>query len=240
MYFNKEAIILAGGFGTRLKSTIGEIPKPMADINGKPFLEHLLEYLEMYMFTNVILAVGYRYQMIQSYFGDKFKNININYSIEEEPLGTGGAVKQAMKLAKTPLVFIFNGDTMFRVDIRKMTDFHRARESKLSIALREIRDSSRYGTVDLEWDRSIIRFKEKGDFEGFDTKGFINGGIYLINKPYFDTLKLPDKFSFETDFLEKIVQTSKVYGMVCRQYFIDIGIPEDYERAKDEFAEGIF
>lgn len=240
MYFNKEAIILAGGFGTRLRDTIGDIPKPMADINGRPFLEYLLEYLEQYLFNRVILAVGYRKEMIMSYFGDNFKGMSISYSVEDEPLGTGGAIKKAMELAKTPLVFVFNGDTMFRVDIRKMTDFHRARESKFTLALREVMDCTRYGSVELEWDRSIIRFREKGDFEGFDTKGFINGGIYLINKTWFEGLKLPDKFSFEKDFLEPTVQSSKVYGMVCRQYFIDIGIPDDYERAKFEFAEGIF
>lgn len=236
----KEAIILAGGFGTRLKDAIGDIPKPMADINGRPFLEYLFDYLEFHMFTDIILAVGYKNEVIRNHFGDKYGSLRIRYSIENEPLGTGGAIKLAMNMAENPLVFIFNGDTMFRVDIRKMTDFHRARESKFTIALREVHDSSRYGTVELDWDRSVIRFREKGDTEGFDNRGLINGGIYLINRSFFTDLDLPDKFSFETDFMENIIHKTKVFGMVCRQFFIDIGIPDDYERAQYEFSEGTF
>jgi D-glycero-alpha-D-manno-heptose 1-phosphate guanylyltransferase len=230
----KEAIILAGGYGTRLNTVVKDIPKSMAPINGKPFLDYQLDYLEVFGIQRVILSVGYLREQIMDHYGNKYKDIKIDYAIEEEPLGTGGGLKLAMALAEGPLVYVLNGDTFYHIDYLKLLDIHRAKESKLSLVLREVEDTSRYGCVERNENRQITGFFEKNQSSG---KGFINGGVYIINKRFFLSQNLPDKFSLEKDFFEKIYKTEKIFGILCRQYFIDIGIPEDYEKAQDDFKD---
>ncbi len=232
--FTQEAIILAGGKGTRLKEVVSDIPKVMAPVNGRPFLEYLLDYMEHYIIDHVVLSVGYMHESIIKHFGDQYKSIRIDYTIEEEPLGTGGGIKQAFKLINGNRAFIFNGDTMFRLNLIRHYDFHMIRQTDFSFALRTVDDVSRYGSVDLDEDKKIIRFNEKGSSSG---TGLINGGVYLINKRFFNNNPFPDKFSLEKDCLEKLVDTGQFYGLVCKQYFIDIGIPDDYQKAQDDFKE---
>jgi D-glycero-alpha-D-manno-heptose 1-phosphate guanylyltransferase len=206
----------------------------MASINGKPFLDYQLDYLEVFGIQRVILSVGYLREQIMDHYGNKYKDIKIDYAIEEEPLGTGGGLKLAMALAEGPLVYVLNGDTFYHIDYLKLLDIHRAKESKLSLVLREVEDTSRYGCVERNENRQITGFFEKNQSSG---KGFINGGVYIINKRFFLSQNLPDKFSLEKDFFEKIYKTEKIFGILCRQYFIDIGIPEDYEKAQDDFKD---
>lgn len=139
----KEAIILAGGLGTRLKKVVKDIPKPMADINGKPFLEYIFYHLNFYKIEKVILAVGYKADVIKDYFGSKFRNISIYYSEEKELLGTGGAVKQAIKLSDSNDVFIFNGDTFFDIDLVNFYNFHIENNSNLTLSLKAMKDFDR-------------------------------------------------------------------------------------------------
>jgi len=235
--FVPEAIILAGGLGTRLIKVVKDTPKSMAPVNGRPFLEYLLDYLDVYDINHVVLSVGYKHQDILDHFGKQYKNIELDYAIEEEPLGTGGAIKNAFKWINGNKALVLNGDTMFRLDLIRLFDFHASRLSKFSIVLRELDDVSRYGSVGVDDNRKITAFNEKGENSG---KGLINGGVYLISKAFFDLYDFPKKFSIEKDCFEKMVDTFPFYGLICRQYFIDIGIPEDYQKAQNDFKEFIY
>ncbi len=228
----KEAIILAGGFGTRLQSVVNELPKSMAPVNGRPFLEYIFDYLELYSVKKVILAVGYKHDHIQKHFKNRFRYINVEYSVEEEPLGTGGAIKKAFDLVEGKQAVVLNGDTMYRVNLGKLYDFQLIHKSKLTLALREVKDTSRYGTVEVNERAHITNFNEKGVSTG---QGLINGGLYAINKEFLMSLDLPEKFSMEKDCFENIYKKHTIYGMKCNQFFLDIGIPEDYQKAQDEF-----
>ena len=232
----KEAIILAGGFGTRLKEVIGEdIPKPMAPVNGRPFLEYILAYLEKWGVERVIMATGYRHEVIEAHFRDRHNDIEIAYSVEEEPLGTGGAVKKAMELVNDSSPYVINGDTYFDANLWKLGNSFRAKEAEAIMALRKMGDTSRYGTVKIDPDNRITEFKEKGAHKGM---GFINGGTYILSGKAFLDLGLPDKFSLEKDYFEKYYTKQRMFGVRCYSYFLDIGIPEDYEEAADAF-EGL-
>lgn len=230
----REAIILAGGLGTRLRSEIGDIPKALALINGRPFLEYQLDYLYNWQVEKVIIAAGYKSELIREHFGDKYKGLSLKYSIEEEPLGTGGAIRKALDLVDGLRSIVVNGDTYYEVDIYKMVDFQRIKESNLLINLTYEEDVSRYGTVEINKLNRITGFHEKGEKKG---AGFVNGGFYFINKAFFLSFDLPEKFSFERDFLERYYDEYIFHGIRCSAYFIDIGIPEDFKRAQHEFKE---
>ncbi|MEI6575659.1 MAG: nucleotidyltransferase family protein [Bacteroidota bacterium] len=225
-----EAIILAGGLGTRLQSVVSEMPKCMAPVAGKPFLAYVLERLVNEGLTHAILSVGYKHEMITSHIGNNYNGIPISYAIEYEPLGTGGGIRMAMAYAKEDNVFVLNGDTVFEVNLPLMDAYHQENDFDLTMALRQLEDTSRYGAVELEANGSVVRFLEKGFFTG---PGLINGGIYCIRRKSLLALDLPEKFSFEKDLLEKNILN--LGGFPSDAYFIDIGIPEDYERAQKEF-----
>lgn len=228
----KEVVILAGGLGTRLAETVPGLPKAMAPINGRPFLEYVLDYLELYGVKKVILATGYLHKAIDAHFGNKYKYINLTYSHEEEPLGTGGAILQAMNLVEGKMAIVMNGDTMFRVNLGKLYDFQLIKNSNLTLVVREVKDALRYGTVEFDETGRVTAFREKGEKGG---PAFINGGVYVIRKDFLLSFDLPRKFSIERDFFEKIYLDHPIYAHRCYQYFLDIGIPEDYERAQKDF-----
>ena len=232
----KEAIILAGGLGSRLKDVIGDdIPKPMAPVNDRPFLEYLLTYFDKWGVSRVIMATGYKHEMIEKHFGNHYKDIEIVYSVEDEPLGTGGAVRKAVEFVKAHDVYVVNGDTYFDANLWKLANFHKANEADVCITLRKMDNTSRFGTVEIDSENRIIKFSEKGVQTGM---GFINGGTYIINSKTFFDLDLPDKFSLETDYFEKYYKKQRIFGVRCYSFFLDIGIPEDYEAAADAF-EGL-
>lgn len=230
----KEAIILAGGMGTRLRSIISEIPKPLAPINGIPFLTYLLKYLSHQAVERVILSVGYKWEMIHEIYKDRFEGMDILYAIEKEPLGTGGAIALALTKAKDDNVIILNGDSFIKLNIDSFSNFHHTTSSKLSFALKEMENFDRYGIVEIEGD-IITAFREKS----FREKGLINAGVYIAKRDIFEDKNLPEKFSFEQDFLEKEVYKRGFYGYKSQGYFIDIGIPEDYNRAEKELISEI-
>lgn len=229
---SNEAIVLAGGIGTRLKKVVSDLPKPMASINGKPFLEYLINYLARNEITHVILSVGYKSEHIKNHFENEFKSVNISYASEEIPLGTGGGIRLALQQAKTNHVFIVNGDTLFNIDLQKLADAHHKKNAALSVALRKMVDGSRYGSVIIDENNRIKAFKEKNA----EAKNvLINGGTYLIEKSHFLETKFPDKFSFEKEYLEKYFDTNKFYGFEFDDYFIDIGLPSTYKQAQNDF-----
>lgn len=218
-----QAIILAGGLGTRLRSVVQDLPKPMAPINGKPFLAFVLEYLKKQGIAELILSVSYKHELIQECFKDEFHGVKIRYNIEKELLGTGGAIKDALKFVKNE-AYVLNGDTLFNIDLKKLTLDH----SKICIALKQMQNSDRYGTVNVDDQGFVTSFEEKV----FKKQSLINGGIYLLKRDIFDTFDLEKKFSFE-EFLQKNYKVLKIQTQIFDDYFIDIGIPEDYERFKD-------
>lgn len=215
-----EAIILCGGLGTRLRSVIKDVPKPMAAVGDKPFLTFIFEYLKTQGIKKVILAVSYKYEFIQEYFKDEFLGLEILYSIEKEPLGTGGALKLALNLARQKELFVFNGDTIFDISLKKL----KLQNSKICIALKRMLNFDRYGCVELDENGLIKLFKEKE----FVRQGLINGGIYLISNDIFKDFKLEKKFSFEK-FLQENFEKLKARAETFEDYFIDIGVPSDYE-----------
>jgi len=221
-----EAIILAGGLGTRLREAVAGLPKPMAPVNGKPFLWYILKFLAQSGFSKVIISAGYKANIIFEYFGDSFENIELNYVIEEQPLGTGGAILKSLKEASGDNILIVNGDTWFPVDIKGMFRFHELNNAGITIALKEMVDFDRYGSVELSGS-NVAAFREKE----FCRVGLINGGVYTINKGFLISLELPEKFSFEKEILEKLAGDTKLCGFISDAPFIDIGIPDDYNRA---------
>ena len=230
-----DAIILAGGFGTRLKSVISDIPKPLAPINGKPFLQYLMDFLNSRddIVDNVVLSLGYMPDKVINHFNGRYKDINIIYSVEKEPLGTGGAVKQALNYIRSEDVFILNGDTFFNIDLKSMSQFYFSSGSELVTALKKMDNAERYGFVEIDESFRIINFSEKKD----NKSGYVNGGVYIAKKDIFKRFSTKDKFSFEKDFIEKYFKKIKLFGYISSGYFIDIGIPEDYERAKKEIGK---
>jgi len=227
-----DIIILAGGLGTRLRNSVRNLPKAMAPVNGKPFLEYQFDFINQFGYKRVILSTGYLSSEIENYFGNKYKNLELVYSLEAEPLGTGGAVKLAFEKVKTPHALILNGDTLFRINLDLFFQKHIENLAKVSIALRHVEDASRYGLVECSANGNITAFREKSD-EVFP--GLINGGIYLIKSKYFRSLNLPGKFSLEKDMFAKMLDPELYKAQVFSEYFLDIGIPEDYDRAQKEF-----
>lgn len=228
----KTAIILAGGLGTRLRSVVSELPKCMAPVAGKPFLFYVIESLINQGVDKINFSVGYKSKTIIDYLNDQYPMLNKQFSIEEEPLGTGGAVKLACSLVTEKNVLVLNGDTLFKVDINALAGFHNNTGADCTLALKPMQNFDRYGVVTLNNNASIASFKEKQHYDS----GLINGGVYALNVSSFLSEDLPQKFSFEKDYLEAFVDKRKMYGIVQYAYFIDIGIPEDYERAEVELG----
>ena len=225
-----EAIILAGGMGTRLRSVITDIPKPMAPIHDRPFLSILMDELVEQGFQHLILSTGYKHEVIEEFFGKQYRGIPLSYSREEKPLGTGGALRKALQRTREREVFLLNGDTMFRVDLKNMYQFHHQQEADMTMALKPMQNSSRYGVVETDRHR-VVGFHEKSSQQS----GLINGGVYLIGKHLNQRLLVMDeKFSFEKDFMEVYYPDLKMIVFTADAYFIDIGIPEDYARAHHE------
>jgi D-glycero-alpha-D-manno-heptose 1-phosphate guanylyltransferase len=225
------AVILAGGLGTRLRTLVADVPKPMAPIGDRPFLAYLLDRLDQAGFERVILSVGYRADVIQAHFGAHHGRLELAYVHEREPLGTGGAIRAAMAVCGQRPVLALNGDTYLEIDYRRFVEFHRLQPAapSLSLALRKVPDASRYGTATLVDDR-IIGFAEK-HVQG---EGLINSGIYLVEPDAFDGVSLPERFSFESDFLTPHCARLRPRGFITDAYMIDIGTPEDFCRAQRE------
>ncbi|MBI2282651.1 MAG: nucleotidyltransferase family protein [Bacteroidetes bacterium] len=225
-----EAIVLAGGLGTRLREAVPGLPKCMAPVNGKPFVAYVIRHLMQQGITHFIFSLGYKSEAFLGFLSEELPAGSYDIVVEEEPLGTGGAIQYAAQQAKQDDLVVVNGDSLFQTNIPAQAAFHFAHKSCCTLALKAMQNVSRYGSVELADNGSIARFREKQFFE----KGLINGGVYLINKPCLVSKQLPQKFSFETDFLQRFYTDGNIYGIEQEGYFIDIGIPEDYQRAQTE------
>ena len=214
-----STIILAGGLGTRLRSAVPDLPKCMAPVAGKPFLYHVISYLQEQEADSFIFSLGHMHEIIEQWILNNYPFLNYQLSIEEEPLGTGGAIQLACKKATTENVLILNGDTMFKINTNKLLSFHHQNDAACTLALKPMHNFDRYGVVEINKDSYIQSFKEKQ----FYKQGLINGGVYALNVKSFLDLELPTKFSFEKDYLETYCTTQKMMGLVQDEYFIDIG-----------------
>jgi D-glycero-alpha-D-manno-heptose 1-phosphate guanylyltransferase len=232
---NAQAIVLAGGLGTRLRSVVPDLPKCMARVAGRPFLFYVINYLRSQGITNFIFSLGYKHEVIEEYLQAEFSRLTYTCVIEEEPLGTGGAVKLACKKSTEKNVLVLNGDTFFKINLQKLASFHDTCGADCTLSLKPFHNFTRYGVVELNKDYSIKNFREKLYYD----EGLINGGVYALHSEIFLTDNLPDKFSFEKDYLEKFTGSRKFYGLIQDEYFIDIGIPEDFERAQTELTLNI-
>ena len=222
------AFVLCGGQGTRLRPVVADRPKSMALISGTPFLQLLLDHLKSQEVDDVVLGTGYMSEQIESYFGSGTKlGLRIRYSREHEPLGTGGALKLAEPLVSDP-VLVLNGDTYLKSSIGRMLDLFTDKRAEMVIALQAVADVSRYGSVAIDPDGRITAFVEKGAAEG---AGLINAGVYLLRKRIIRDLAADRAISLERDVLPRLLDRG-VYGLICSGLFIDIGIPEDLERAQ--------
>jgi len=228
----KECIILAGGLGTRLRSAVPDLPKCMAPVAGKPFLAHVIGYFQKQGVEKFIFSLGYKSEVIQYYLEAGYPALHKQYVIEKDPLGTGGAIQLACRQATEKNVLILNGDTLFSIQLPALTAFHEQHQAHCTLALKPMQQFDRYGVVEITADGAIKSFKEKQFYES----GLINGGIYAIQVEPFLQEGLPEKFSFEKDYLEKLYTVRPMYGVVQDEYFIDIGIPEDFEKANRELV----
>ncbi|MDH4235672.1 MAG: nucleotidyltransferase family protein [Nitrospira sp.] len=227
-----QAIILAGGLGQRLKDRVPGVPKPLAPIRARPFLEHLLDYLILQGIHEVTLAIGYKGDAIKEHFGDRYRVLTIRYSSEQVPIGTGGAIRQAFGTTAFDSVFVMNGDTFVQADFRRMETEHRMAGSSMTMAIKHVDDTSRYGTVNV---KSGLVCSFESSARG--SAGYINAGLYLVSRTLFDGCELPDTFSFERDFLMPRVSRLRPHAFAVEGYFIDIGVPDDYERAQQELPD---
>lgn len=229
----KEAIILAGGFGTRLQSMVSDVPKPMAPVNSRPFLDYLLRYLAHYGLQSVVLSTGHLAEKIVAQYGESYNGLRVAYTHEEDPLGTGGGIRLAMEQCTARHVLVLNGDSFFDLNLNTMYNQHCSFHSDCSLALRQVEDASRYGTIKLGDMGLVKKFREK---DGEHKPGLINAGVYLLQRELFLS-KTPagEAFSIEKDFFESRLKELNIFGFEQSGYFIDIGIPEDYIKAQDDF-----
>lgn len=231
-----QAVLLAGGLGTRLRSVVSDRPKPMALIGEKPFMEYVVLELKKHGITEIIFAVGYKGSMVEEYFKDGSQlGIRVSYAYEETLLGTAGAIKNAGRLATDERFFVLNADTFYQIDYGRLVSMSEERDLDMALVLREVPDVSRYGQAVLE-DGWLTAFDEKTE----EAKpGTINGGVYYLRRSLLD--EIPEgKVSLEHDMIPKWLSEGKksLGGMVNDGYFIDIGIPEDYYRFIDDVEKG--
>jgi D-glycero-alpha-D-manno-heptose 1-phosphate guanylyltransferase len=222
-----DVIILAGGLGTRLRPVLPDIPKVLAPIGERSFLEFLLERLQRQGIGRFVLSVGFRHALIEEAVGTAYKGVPIQYAIEAEPLGTGGAIRFAATYCHGDDVVVLNGDSYVDVDLRRFVNMHQRNHARLSVCAVEVENAARYGRILVDGSR-IVGFSEKGTVG----PGLINAGVYVMRRDLLDSLALPAAFSFEEEILA--VRVAEIEPRVFRVTgtFIDIGIPEDYSRAR--------
>jgi D-glycero-alpha-D-manno-heptose 1-phosphate guanylyltransferase len=227
-----EAVILAGGFGTRLQSVVSDVPKPLAPIDGKPFLAFLLDRLVMNGFRRVVLATGYMGDKVYQALGDRWHGMSLIYSQEQQPLGTGGAIAKAFSRIDGEAFFVLNGDTYLELDYNLFDEQAIESGAKLGMALAQVPDVARYGAVQVQEHR-VTGFSEKG----LRGPGYINAGVYRLAREVAANFPAIASFSFENDILVPAVQNGQVQAFTQTAAFIDIGVPEDYSRAQRELAK---
>ena len=236
-----DVVILAGGLGKRLQTITGGSQKILAQIDGKPFISILIDYLAAQGAKRFILCTGHDADNVQSVLKNAHSGLTVLFSKEEEPLGTGGAIKKGASLVQSDLFLALNGDCFCVIDYNRMVSFHQQHKAKATIAITKIDDARDYGTIEIDAQQKITAFKEKQSVEtGLKpVSTFINTGTYCLNRNIFDVetgLKpVSTKFSIEYNFFPHIVGKD-FFGFEVENKFIDIGTPERYAWAKQHLA----
>jgi NDP-sugar pyrophosphorylase family protein len=229
------AAVLAGGLGTRLRSRIADRPKVLAPVHGRPYLAYLLEQLAEAGVRDVVLLTGYRGDQVRSTFGATYAGLRLTYSVECEPLGTAGSLRQALPYLRSSIILVLNGDSYCAAPLADFWAFHHRQSADFSLVLTRVEDSSRYGRVHVESDRRILRFEEKSSADG---PGWVNAGIYLVNRPLIEEVPPTGPVSLERDMLPVWVPGRRCFGFSCQARFLDIGTPESYADAEAFFTAG--
>lgn len=230
---NITAVVLAGGLGTRLQTAVHDRPKILAEISGRPYITYLFDQLIETGILDVLLCTGYMAEQVFEALGDSYRSLTIRYSRENSPLGTGGALRNALPLISSDPVIVMNGDSFINTDLGGYVKWFFQKDRNVSILLTYVANSSRYGTVILSDDGHLIRFDEK--CAGINP-GWINAGVYILKKKQIS--KIPEKtyYSLEKEFFPKLIG-DKIYGFPCKGSFIDIGTPKSYKQAESFFTE---
>ena len=229
--FGFEVIILAGGLGTRLRELVNDRPKPMAQVQGEPFLAHLMRYHVRRGAQHLIISVGYMSSHIMNFFGDEFEGVPISYAVEDVPLGTGGAVKKSASWLKTKYpCLLVNGDSFFPFNLRQLIELHNKKRANLTMALFNATEDHRYGAVNFDKSGRVTEFDNKNALEGQPA----NGGVYVLETKRLSWLEEQDEpFSFEEIAIPKLIGSGgRVFAMTQSAHFIDIGMPADYKLAQ--------
>lgn len=229
----KEVLVLAGGLGTRLQSVVSNIPKALAPIAGRPFLSYLLRYLSRNQVQRVVLSTGVGANHIEDFLKTEKFPFEITTMREAKPLGTGGAIQFCLTAITQPAFFIINGDTILDGNLDQIYSDHMQTQASVTIGSVRVPDAKRYGRIKASASHQVLGFEEKGS----SGPGLINGGIILTNQSIFKNLSKKPPFSFETDILPPLVEAGQVYSSVCKGFFLDIGIPEDYSRGQTLIPE---
>jgi D-glycero-alpha-D-manno-heptose 1-phosphate guanylyltransferase len=226
-----SAVILAGGLGTRLRDTVPDVPKPMAPVNGRPFLEHQIDYWIGQGIGHFILSVGYLREVIMEHFGTSYRNARIDYAVENTPLGTGGGLLLAVdRLVDQKSFLLLNGDTFFEVNLDELVGFHTSSQSDWTISLFATSDTGRYMGLEVAADGRILSLRSAAG----QPRWLANGGVYLVRPELLSASawKPGIRLSLEDDIMPALIERgARFYGHECEGRFIDIGVPEDYLRS---------
>ena len=223
-----EAVVLVGGRGTRLRAVVSDLPKPLAPVNGRPFVAYLLDALANGGLRHVVLAAGYLADKVESTLGRDWRGMRLSYSVEDHPLGTGGALRQAAAMTAGGPLFVLNGDTYLEFDAKAFAAAMHSADARIGVALAAVTDVARYGAVKVNAGR-VVGFGEKAEHG----PGLINAGVYYFSKAALAALPARDSFSLEIEVLMPAVAAGRLHAFTDTEGFIDIGIPEDYERAQE-------
>lgn len=223
------AVILAGGLGTRLRSIVSDLPKPLADVNGRPFITYLLDQLADAGLKRIVLCTGYMGEKIEAVLGHRWRSVQLIYSQEQTRLGTGGALRLAYPHIQSETALVMNGDSYCKADLLAFWKQHQLHPQDCTILLTKVQDVQRFGQVKLNSKKQAIQFEEKGKASGF---GLINAGIYLLKISEIKSIPEKQLFSLETDLLINLVTRGQLRGLVTQGMFIDIGLPESYAQAQ--------
>lgn len=228
----QQAVILAGGLGTRLRDVVSDRPKVMASVHGRPFLSYQFDYLIQQGIKQVVVSTGYLGEMIVAHFGNSYKGLSISYAQEKTAQGTGGGLLLASGGLKGK-AFMLNGDSLFRIPLADLDRAYQMHRPSAVLALRKVDEAGRYGRVETDSTNRIIAFREKDTAGG---EGLINGGIYLMEVEWLQRMAPSESFSIEKEIFTLLAPRGNFIGLPFDDYFIDIGIPEDYKRACNEFT----
>lgn len=228
-------VILAGGQGTRLRSVVDDRPKALAQINNRPFLIYLLDQVVTLGMRHAVLCTGYMGVQLASTFGDSYGPLQLTYSQESQPLGTAGAIRQALSLVQSNPMLVMNGDSYCQADVEGFLRWHGDVGAKASLYLIKVPDIRRYGQVHLDGQNRIARFEEKGQTSG---SGWISAGMYLLSKEFVAGIPEGRAVSIERETFPSWIG-SEFYGFRGEGRFIDIGTPESYALAEEFFSRAV-